>query len=236
MKNEKGYVYIMTNPSFRDDWVKIGFAKDVEKRRRELSGATGVPLPFEIFAKMKTEKYQDVEKTLHHMIDGITELRINKNREFFNITPETAFELFRDLAKIISDAELAKMNSDDDEVESDENLIKSSQKRAMSGINTTFDFLKIPVGTELTFRDDNTIKAIVLNNKNQIQIIDGGREGKGAVSTISQKLYDELDLWGDRSTHTLSGWYHWLYKGEMLYKIRERIIREKEIQKREEEK
>lgn len=24
MKNEPGYVYILTNPSFREDWVKIG--------------------------------------------------------------------------------------------------------------------------------------------------------------------------------------------------------------------
>jgi len=22
--NKKGYVYVLTNPSFRDDWVKIG--------------------------------------------------------------------------------------------------------------------------------------------------------------------------------------------------------------------
>jgi hypothetical protein len=106
MSEAKGYVYILTNPSFRDDWVKIGFAKDVDKRVKELSGATGVPLPFEIFATMKTEKYMDVEQTLHHMIDGITELRINKNREFFNITPETAYGLFRDLAKVIDDVEL----------------------------------------------------------------------------------------------------------------------------------
>ncbi len=24
---EKGYVYVLTNPSFRDDWVKIGKSK-----------------------------------------------------------------------------------------------------------------------------------------------------------------------------------------------------------------
>ena len=24
---EPGYVYILTNPSFREDWVKIGFEK-----------------------------------------------------------------------------------------------------------------------------------------------------------------------------------------------------------------
>ena len=29
MNNEPGYVYILTNPSFREDWVKIGKSSHV---------------------------------------------------------------------------------------------------------------------------------------------------------------------------------------------------------------
>lgn len=29
-KNQYGYVYIFTNPSFREDWIKIGKTTDVE--------------------------------------------------------------------------------------------------------------------------------------------------------------------------------------------------------------
>ena len=35
--NEPGYVYILTNPSFREDWVKIGkSARPVDIRSKEL--------------------------------------------------------------------------------------------------------------------------------------------------------------------------------------------------------
>ena len=54
---EKGYVYILTNKSFRDDWVKIGkSSRPVDVRSKELDN-TAVPLPFDIFATMQTEKY-----------------------------------------------------------------------------------------------------------------------------------------------------------------------------------
>ena len=55
---EPGYVYILTNPSFREDWVKIGkSSRPVDVRSKELDN-TAVPLPFEKFATMKTTKYK----------------------------------------------------------------------------------------------------------------------------------------------------------------------------------
>lgn len=55
--SEQGYVYILTNPSFKEDWVKIGkSARPVDIRSKELDN-TAVPLPFEIFAAIKTCKY-----------------------------------------------------------------------------------------------------------------------------------------------------------------------------------
>ena len=35
MENKKGYIYILTNPSFKE-YVKIGFATDVKQRLAEL--------------------------------------------------------------------------------------------------------------------------------------------------------------------------------------------------------
>ena len=43
---EPGFVYILTNPSFREDWVKIGkSARPVYLRLMEIYN-TAVPLPF----------------------------------------------------------------------------------------------------------------------------------------------------------------------------------------------
>ena len=65
---EPGYVYILTNPSFREDWVKIGkSSRPVDVRSKELDN-TAVPLPFEIYATLKTEKFDKVEKQIHKQI------------------------------------------------------------------------------------------------------------------------------------------------------------------------
>lgn len=101
---KSGYVYILTNPSFKDNWVKIGkSSRPVDIRSKELDN-TAVPLPFEIFATMMTSKYNEVEKLVHKTIDRLTDLRIRQNREFFNVSPQTALDIFRDIAHAIDDA------------------------------------------------------------------------------------------------------------------------------------
>lgn len=103
---ESGYVYILTNPSFREDWVKIGkSSRPVDVRSKELDN-TAVPLPFDIFATMKTAKYNEAEKHVHHSIERFTNRRIRSNREFFNVKPEEALEIFRDVAMLLDDAEI----------------------------------------------------------------------------------------------------------------------------------
>lgn len=101
---EPGYVYILTNPSFKEDWVKIGkSSRLVNVRSKELDN-TAVPLPFEIFATIRTVKFNEVEKLIHKTIDRLTDLRIRQNREFFNIQPQIALDILRDISTAIDDA------------------------------------------------------------------------------------------------------------------------------------
>lgn len=96
-----GYVYILTNPSFRKDWVKIGkTARPVNTRSKELDN-TAVPLPFEVYATLKTIEYANAEKLIHKMIDRFTRSRIRKSREFFNIEPEAALDILRDVRDVL---------------------------------------------------------------------------------------------------------------------------------------
>lgn len=95
---QEGYVYILTNPSFKEDWVKIGkSSRPVDVRSKELDN-TAVPLPFDIYATMRTVKYGEVEKLVHKTIDRLTDLRIRQNREFFNVDPQVALDIFMDIA------------------------------------------------------------------------------------------------------------------------------------------
>lgn len=103
---DSGYVYILTNPSFRKDWVKIGMTeRPVNIRSKELDN-TAVPLPFDIYATLKTEHRRKVENLLHGMIDDFDpNRRIRESREFFNINPETALRLLARAAEVFDEEE-----------------------------------------------------------------------------------------------------------------------------------
>lgn len=163
-KDKLGYVYILTNPSFRADWVKIGkSSRPVDVRSKELDN-TAVPLPFEIYATLRTCKYSEVEKQIHKQIDRLTDLRIRQNREFFNIAPSVALDIMRDIADLLDDAELTiyidgkpvvSKNKEEDHKFEQEN--KEKQRKApkppfkfhMIGLNVgdtvTFDPLNLSV-------------------------------------------------------------------------------------------
>ena len=114
---EKGYVYILTNPSFREDWVKIGkSSRPVDVRSKELDN-TAVPLPFEIYATVKSSEYSYIESSLHKILTDLADKRIRKNREFFNIKPEEAFRYLKLIAKMDKNAEI---NAPEDESNSSE--------------------------------------------------------------------------------------------------------------------
>ena len=151
MPKEPGYVYILTNPSFKEDWVKIGkSSRPVDIRSKELDN-TAVPLPFEIYATLKTEKYDIVEKKIHKAIDRLTDLRIRQNREFFNIKPELALEILRDEAMVLDDAEVTLYRDNkpitisEPEVQSDQPTKKHPRP------NFKFSMVNIPIGSTLTF-------------------------------------------------------------------------------------
>ena len=70
MPAEKGYVYILTNPSF-PEYVKIGSStKPVEERVRELNRTECTPFAFRIYAVLEVPgKLKDLK--LHNLIDKL---------------------------------------------------------------------------------------------------------------------------------------------------------------------
>lgn len=154
---EPGYVYILTNPSFREDWVKIGkSARPVDVRSKELDN-TAVPLPFEIYATIKTVKYNEVEKHVHKTIDRLTDLRIRQNREFFNVAPQIALDIFYDIAKMIEDA-VVTVYKDNKPITDNEKPDKQidDHKRIVRRGRFKFSMVGIKIGERITFVPTNT--------------------------------------------------------------------------------
>ena len=49
MTEKNGVIYILTNPSF-PDYVKIGYADDIDQRLKELNRSECIPFAFRVYA------------------------------------------------------------------------------------------------------------------------------------------------------------------------------------------
>lgn len=148
---EAGYVYILTNPSFKEDWVKIGkSSRPVDIRSKELDN-TAVPLPFEIYATLKTVKYEQVEKLIHKTIDRLTDLRIRQNREFFNVSPAKALDILKDISTTLDDAEIDEVYLGERRCESNKSSVSSVAESRKQRPRFKFSMVNIPIGSPLIF-------------------------------------------------------------------------------------
>ena len=123
---DKGIVYIQTNPTL-DGWVKIGVSagNDIGDRFAELNRPAN-PLAFWTYAVYEVEKPREIRSYIHNLFDIIdADLHTReklvspgaREREFFHVSPEKAFDVFMNIANLRGDAENLK-------------LIASGEKRA----------------------------------------------------------------------------------------------------------
>lgn len=97
MSQNKGYLYILTNPSINGQ-VKIGRTeRHPEERRKEISAATGVSTPFELVYWKFFDDCHLAESTLHKRLEQ-EGYRVSNNREFFTISEDKAKKLIEDLS------------------------------------------------------------------------------------------------------------------------------------------
>lgn len=105
-QESKGYIYILTNPSF-PQFVKIGYADDVEARVEQLNRSECVPYAFRVYAFYAVaERLNDLK--LHALIDklnpnlrSIEEFNGKKRvREFYAMSPEDAYSILETIAEI----------------------------------------------------------------------------------------------------------------------------------------
>lgn len=150
----KGYIYIMTNPSLGKEIVKIGYARDVEARRKQLS-TTALPFEYEVYATYETSGNLE-DKKLHKLIDNLNpDLRVSKNREFFIMTAEDAYELLEAIAIISGSRDRLEKKP------------QSSTEFSHRTRKPPVDFFKcgIPKGAELVFTEDPTVVCTVESNR-----------------------------------------------------------------------
>jgi hypothetical protein len=162
MKTKQGFVYVLSNPSM-PNLVKIGVTDNVKERIKNLSQRTAIPTPFEVEYECMVEDCYKVEKALQA---AFAPYRVNENREFFKIKT----------AQVTAILQLIQTENTTEEATADQAEVKR---------NPRFKFLdmKIPVGADLVFVQDNEIKATVCENNN---VTHNGKEW--SLSALTRKL------------------------------------------------
>ncbi|MBE6619306.1 MAG: GIY-YIG nuclease family protein [Ruminococcaceae bacterium] len=173
---KQGVIYILTNPSFKD-WVKIGYADDVEERVRKLNGSECTPFAFRIYATYEVSS-RLVDKKMHLIIDKLNRnLRSideynghRREREFFAITPEDAYAIFEAMADIHDCRHKLKKWAITPESQREEELAEdisdeSTYRKKERCANYTFDYWKIPVGAELVYCENESIRCKVVDSR-----------------------------------------------------------------------
>lgn len=211
---EAGYVYILTNPSFKEDWVKIGkSSRPVDIRSKELDN-TAVPLPFEIYATLKTIKYEQVEKLIHKTIDRLTDLRIRQNREFFNVSPAKALDILKDISTTLDDAEI-------DEVYLGENRKPAKQQAEAEDCHKRqqrprfkFSMINIPIGATVVFTPTGI----------EVKVADDDKvEYEGRLYKLSPFVGTFMPKEKQNTSGAYQGPKYFSYKGEILDDLRTKI-------------
>ena len=120
---------------------------------------TALPTRFELYAWCKTTKYNELEKQAHHILDKLTDSRIDDKREFFQLVPSEALAVLRELASTIDDAEFY--------VPSEE---KGDTQRATPAPPFRFSMVHLKPGAELVFEPTGT-RVVVVEDKSDNKVM-----------------------------------------------------------------
>ena len=191
-------VYILTNPAF-DKYIKIGITSNLSSRLKQLDN-TSMPLPYECYFAVEVENANKVEKLIHEAFD---KYRVRKNREFFEILPESAKSALQ-LAggKDVTPNEII--------VESSEDKV-AFEKAKKQRERFKFSLLNIEPGTILTFAKDSEITCVVLDDR-----FVKFRDEEMTLTASALIVINEMGYTWSK----ISGPAFWQYNGKGLYDMR----------------
>lgn len=217
----KGVIYILTNPSF-PEYVKIGYADDIQKRLQQLNRSECTPFAFRVYATYEVN-VRLTDMKLHSIIDKLNpSLRAIDNvdgkkrvREFYAMSAEDAFSLFEAMAEIHGATDKLKLATPSKKEATEEILATEVQKEAaerMAPFN--FTMVHISVGAILEYSNrgnENSGKTCIVVDDKTVEF-----EGKHwSLTSLATEL--------THSKSRIAGPRYFKYNGEWLNDIRKRL-------------
>ncbi len=214
-EKKKGVIYILTNPSF-PDYVKIGFATDIEKRLKQLNRSETIPFAFRVYAVYEVESNL-TDKVLHELIDKLNpDLRTvetfdgkERVKEFYAMKPDEAYALLECIAKISGTQNRLKRLTPEGHEILDEQIADEIRETVKRG-PFRFSACGILPGSKIVFVEDPSIIATVIDDRH----IEYNGETT-SVSALAQRLkgFD----------HAVQGTLWFTYNEERLADLRDRL-------------
>ena len=209
MSTNHGVIYILTNPSF-PDYVKIGYADNIEHRLQQLNRSECIPFAFRVYATYEVNsRLSDLK--IHTIIDKLNpNLRSIDNfngqkrvREFYAMSAEDAYSILEAIAEIHDRTDKLKLIAPNEEEKRAELTAEEVKKRSS---NFSFSEAQIPVGAVLEFHNDPSIQCTVVDDRRV--------EYNGEVMYLTSVAKMVLG-----KTSGVAGPRYFKYKGAMLWDI-----------------
>ena len=217
MNDRNGVIYILTNPSF-PDYVKIGYADDMDKRLKELNRSECIPFAFRVYATYGVNsRLSDLK--LHSIIDKLNpELRSiddfngqKRVHEFYAMKPEEAYAILEAMAEIHDCKDkLQLIVPNEREVKEEELAQEIDTESHEKAENFSFTKCQIPIGAEIEYYDNPDIKCKVIGDR-KVEY-----QGKELSLTAAAKMISG-------KKYSIAGPRFFKYKGEWLNDIRARM-------------
>ena len=214
---QAGVIYILTNPSF-PEYVKIGYADDINERLQQLNRSECIPFAFRVYATYEVNsRLSDVK--IHSIIDKLNpNLRSIENfngkrriREFYAMSPEDAYSLFEAMAEIHDCSDklrLIAMDEAQKQAEETAKEIDAERKERQSPFR--FSMCNIKPGEEIEYCNNPEIKCEVVDDRTVIY------QGENlSLSALAQRLTGKK--------YSIAGPCFFKYKGEWLNNLRHQL-------------
>ena len=214
MENQSGYIYILTNPSF-PEYVKIGYADNVDERIAQLNRSECTPFAFRKYAVLHVAS-RLADKNVHKLIDKFKpELRAKENingkmrvREFFAMSAKEAVEILDTIGSIYGEStQICEQTFEEKQEQklAEETAIATERK-------SPFSFYKCGIknGDIITYAHNPNITCIVVGNR---EVVYEGK--KTSLSALAKKLLN--------CKNGVQGTLYFKYNGEILSALRKRL-------------
>ena len=209
----RGVIYILTNPSF-PQFVKIGYARNLETRLKQLNRSETLPYAFRAYAIYETNGSL-TDKAVHELIDRLNpDLRTietfngkTRTKEFFEMSAEDAYSILDVMARISGTVDrLHRVTPTGTEIKDEQEAERTRQARKPP---FRFSMVGIQPGDEVVFVRDPSVVAKVVD--------DSHVEYEGVTTSLSALAERLLDR------KAVQGTLHFKYADETLVDMRERL-------------